>query len=101
MEERRKINRVVYNAKSVIVVCDTGEKIYVDVENVSPLGMGIKMPKGSPYLVGKDIIIVAECLIMFAEITRMAPLEDGRLDVGIAAKKFTGDVLEYLFERIG
>ena len=30
MEERRKINRVEYNAKSVIVVCETGEKYYVD-----------------------------------------------------------------------
>lgn len=35
MEERRKINRVEYNAKSVIVVCETGEKYFVDVENVS------------------------------------------------------------------
>ena len=48
MEERRKINRVEYNAKSVIVVCETGEKYYVDVENVSPLGMGIKMPQDTP-----------------------------------------------------
>lgn len=101
MEERRKIDRVRYNAKSVIVVCETGEKYYVDVENVSPLGMGIKMPAGSPDLVGKDIIIVAECLIMFAQVKRMVPCEDGRIETGIQAKKFDGDVLQYLFEHIG
>mgnify|MGYP004489684021 FL=1 len=100
MEERRKINRVEYNAKSVIVVCETGEKYYVDVENVSPLGMGIKMPQDTPDLVGKDVIIVAECLIMYAVVRRMVPCEDGRLETGIEAKKFTGDVLEYLFEHI-
>ena len=39
MEERRQINRIEYETKSVIVVCDTQEKIYVKVQNVSPLGM--------------------------------------------------------------
>ena len=56
MEERREINRIEFRKKSVIVVCETEEKIYVDVKDVSPLGMGIIMPAGSPDLVGKDII---------------------------------------------
>lgn len=101
MEERRQISRVQYIAKSVIVLCDTQEKIYVDVTNVSPLGMGITMPAGSPDIVGRDIIIVAETLIMFATVTRQELRDDGRYDVGIQAKKFTEDVLEYLFEHIG
>ena len=76
MEERRQINRVQYIAKSVIVVCDTEETIYVEVENVSPLGMGIRMKADAPDILGKDIIIVAETLIMYAEVNRQEKQED-------------------------
>lgn len=100
MEERRKISRVDYKAKSVIVVCDTQERIFVQVENVSPLGMGITMPAGSPDILNKDIIIVAETLIMYATVNRQIENEDGTITVGIHAKRFTEDVLQYLFERI-
>ena len=77
MEERSQINRVEYPAKSVIVICDTGEKIFVETENVSPLGMGIKAPKETPDILGKDIIIVAETLIMYATVSRQEKREDG------------------------
>ena len=55
MEERRRIDRVGYQAKSVIVVCDSGESIFVETCNVSPLGIAFTMPAGSPDLKGKDI----------------------------------------------
>ena len=100
MEERRQINRVEYIAKSVIVVCETEQVIDVEVENVSPLGMGIRMPANAPDILGKDIIIVAETLIMYAEVNRQEKQEDGSFIVGIQAKKFTQDVLEYLFTHI-
>ena len=100
MEERRKIDRVKYNAKSVVVVCDTQEKIFVEVENLSPLGMGLRMSADAPDILGKDIIIVAETLIMYADVNRQEKQEDGTYTVGIAARKFTPDVLEYLFDRI-
>ena len=45
MEERRRIDRVGYQAKSVIVVCDTGESIFVETRNVSPLGIAFTMPE--------------------------------------------------------
>ena len=101
VEERRKIDRVKYIAKSVIVVCDTLEKIFVEVDNVSPLGMGIKMPADAPDILGKDVIIIAETLIMYADVIRQEKQEDGSYIVGIQAKKFTQDVLEYLFTHIG
>lgn len=101
MEERRNISRVDYGAKSVIVVCDTGEKFFVETKNVSPLGMGIIMPKGSPDILGKDIIIVASTLIMYADVNRQEEQEDGSYVVGIAARQFTPEVLEYLFTHIG
>ena len=100
MEERRKIARVSYPTKSVIVVCENGEKRFVETENVSPLGMGIRMPAGSPEIVGKDIIIVAETLIMYADVNRQVQREDGSFEVGISARKFTPEVLEYLFTHI-
>lgn len=100
MEERRKIHRVQYPTKSVIVVCETGEKYYVETENVSPLGMGLHLPKDCPDLVGKDIIIVAETLIMYADVKRQVQREDGSFEAGISAKKFSPEVLQYLFEHI-
>jgi hypothetical protein len=97
MEERRRIDRVGYQAKSVIVVCDSGESIFVETCNVSPLGIAFTMPAGSPDLKGKDIIIVADTMIMYADVTRQ---EDGSFKVAISAKKFTPEVLQYLFEHI-
>ena len=100
MEEKREINRVDYHANSVIVVCDTQQSFQAEVENVSPLGMGVRVPADAPELLHQDIIIVAETLIMYATVNRVEKKEDGTSFVGISAKKFTTDVLQYLFERI-
>ena len=81
MEERRRIDRVGYQAKSVIVVCDSGESIFVETCNVSPLG-------------------IADTMIMYADVTRQEEQEDGDFKVAISAKKFTPEVLQYLFEHI-
>lgn len=101
MEERRQINRTEYHSKGVIVVCDTEQKIYVDVENVSPLGMGIHASADCPDILDKDIIIITETLIMYSVVNRMEKLDDGTYMIGIEARKFTNNVLEYLFEHIG
>ena len=100
MEEKREINRVDYHANSVIVVCDTQQSFQAEVENVSPLGMGVRVPADAPELLHQDIIIVAETLIMYATVNRVEKKEDGTSFIGISAKKFTPDVLQYLFERI-
>ena len=100
MEERRSIARVKYDAKSVIVVCETLDKIYGDVENLSPMGMAIRVPAGTASILGKDIIIVAETLIMYADVIREDKHDDGSVTVAIKARKFTQEVLEYLFEHI-
>lgn len=101
MQERRKIARVEYASNSVIVVCDTQEKIYAHTENVSPLGMGVRLPAGSPNILNKDIIIVAETMIMYADVKRQILEDDGSIYIGIHARKFTNDVLQYLFTSIG
>lgn len=100
MEEKRDITRVDYLAKSVIVVCETGDKYYVDTRNVSPLGMGIIAPADTPDIVGKDIIIVASTLIMYADVNRQEKNGDGTYTIGINARQFTPEVLQYLFEHI-
>lgn len=100
MEERRKLSRVNYPTNSVVVVVETGDKYFVETENVSPLGMGIHMNADTPDIVGKDIIIVAQTLIMYADVNRQVKREDGSYTVGISAKQFTPEVLQYLFEHI-
>ena len=100
MEERRNISRVDYSAKGVVVVCDTGEKYMVETKNVSPLGMGVIMPADAPDIVGKDIIIVASTLIMYADVNRSERNEDGTTTIGINARQFTPEVLQYLFKHI-
>ncbi|MBR4168196.1 MAG: PilZ domain-containing protein [Lachnospiraceae bacterium] len=100
MEERRNISRVDYKANGVVVVCETGESYFVETKNVSPLGMGLVMKPDTPELVGKDIIIVASTLIMYADVNRQVKNEDGTYTVGIHARQFTPEVLEYLFKHI-
>lgn len=99
-EEKRRIVRVQYPANGVIVVCDEQKKIFVSIQNLSPLGVGAVMPAGSPDILGKDIIIVTETLIMYADVVRQERQSDGTYLIGVAAKKFTEDVLQYLFDRI-
>lgn len=100
MEERRRINRTPYDAKSVLVVCETQQKIIVTVKNLSPLGMGIEMPADSPDLVNMDIIICTDTLIMYAKVTRQVKNEDGTFFAGISAQKFDADTFMYLFNKI-
>ena len=101
MEERREITRIEYNAKGVIVIIDTEEKIPVKVANVSPLGMGVLVDKGAPELLNKDIIIVADCLVMYAHVNRIADYDETHNIVGINGKTFDDATLGYLFEHIG
>jgi hypothetical protein len=101
MEEKRGIGRVGYEAKGIVVVCGTNKCLTVEVRDVSPLGMGIVLPADAPDIHGKDIIIVAETVIMYANVNRQEKQPDGTYVVGIEAKKFTPDVLEYLFTHIG
>ena len=100
MRERRNISRVDYSAKGVVVICDTAQKFFVETKNVSPLGMGLIMPEDTPEIIGKDIIIVASTLIMYADVNRQVKNDDGTYTVGISAKQFTPEVLQYLFKHI-
>lgn len=99
-KERRRINRVQYPTNGVVVVCDEQKKLFVHVLNISPLGIGASMPGDSPDILGKDIIIVTETLIMYADVVRQDRQEDGTYIIGVSARKFTEDVLQYLFDRI-
>lgn len=99
-KEKREVNRIRYSANGVIVMCDTQEKIYVQVEDISPLGIGVHMAANSPDMCGRDVIIVTETLIMYADVVRQEKQEDGSYMAGLNARKFTEDVLQYLFDNI-
>lgn len=100
MEERRKINRVEFNANSVIVDKESLEKYFGEVKNVSPLGMAITVDEKTPSILGNDVIVVAETLIMYADVVREDKEANGKKTIALKARKFTPDVLQYLFEHI-
>ncbi len=101
MKERRLINRVEFIANSVIVDKGTLAKYYGQVKNISPLGIAITVDEHIPDLVGRDVIIVAETMIMYAEAVREDKETAGKKTFAFKARKFTPDVLQYLFENIG
>ena len=101
MEERRKINRVAYTANSIIVARETLEKYYGQVTNISPPANAIAVNAATPKLLGKDVIIVAETLIMYADVVREDEMVDGKRTVAFSSRKFTNEVLGYLFQQIG
>lgn len=101
MEEKRKINRVEHTSKGVLVVCDDSKQYMIQANNISPLGMGVTVGSDAPELAGKDVIIVVETLIMYADVTRQEKNEDGTFTLGISARKFTPDIFEYLMDCIG
>ena len=101
MQERRTINRVEFLANSVIVDKESLNKYYGQVKNISPLGIAITVDDRIPNLVTRDVIIVAETMIMYAEAVREDKENGGKKTVAFKARKFTPDVLQYLFEHIG
>ena len=98
--ERRAIGRVAFPSRGVIVVCDTQEVLHVGVRDLGPIGVGVRAEADTQNLVGKDVIMVAETLIMYADVVRQDPLADGSWSIGLAARKFSGDVLQFLFDGI-
>jgi hypothetical protein len=100
MEERREINRVEFKANSVIVDKESLEKYFGEVKNVSPLGMAITVDEKTPSILGNDVIVVAETLIMYADVVREDKEANGKKTIALKARKFTPDVLQYLFEHI-
>ncbi len=79
------------------MVCATHKAIYVDVINVSPLGIGMLVKeKDIADLPDREVVLVADTLIMFAKVNHIEKREDGLYEVGIEAKKFTENVFNYL-----
>lgn len=101
MQERRSINRVEFLANSVIVDKQSLAKYFGQVKNISPLGIAITVDKRVPDLVGRDVIVVAETMIMYAEAVREDKELGEKKSIAFKARKFTPDVLQYLFEHIG
>ena len=99
-KERRAIGRIDYSARGIAVVCNTQKVIHVGIQNIGPSGVGLTLPAGTPDLVGKDLILITDTVIMYADVIRQEALESGAWAAGLAAKKFTPGVLQYLFDSI-
>lgn len=98
--ERREFGRVDYPSEGIAVVCGTQNVIHVGVQNIGPSGVGLILPAGTPELIGKDLILITDTVIMYADVLRQEPLEDGAWKAGLSAKRFTPGVLQYLFDSI-
>ncbi len=98
-DERRRIGRVDFPADCIIVDKENLQTFYGKVKDLSHLGVAAKLKLDTPKLLSKEVIIVAETLIMYAEVVREETHEDHKL-VALSAKRFSSDVLEYLFNSI-
>ena len=98
--ERRALGRVAYPSQGIAVVCDTQMVIRVGVLDVGPSGVGLTLPSEVPDLIGRDLILITDTMIMYMDVIRQERLENGTWRAGLAAKKFSNEVLQYLFDSI-
>lgn len=98
MEERRRYPRLEYHANSVLIEVKTGKKFLVQTQNMSPIGLGIVAPAGTPFLVGEVVIVLADTIVMYADVVRQEKKFDGSYDIGVSAKRFTAKAVEYLYK---
>lgn len=98
--ERRALGRVAYPSQGIAVVCDTQLVIRVGVLDIGPGGVGLTLPAEIPELIGKDLILITDTMIMYMDVIRQEKLENGSWRAGLAAKKFSQEVLQYLFDSI-
>ena len=101
MEERRKINRIEYSSKGVLVLTGSQEKYMIETDNVSPLGMAVRMKEDVSDIVGQDAIVITSTMIMYVKVMRKEALNQEEFLLGVQATNFTDQVLQYLFESIG
>lgn len=99
-KERRGIGRVKYRAEGIAVVCDTQQVIRVEVLDIGPSGAGVRMPAETPELVGKDLILLTDTMILYVDLIRQEREGDGSWRAGMSSRKFSQEVLQYLFDSI-
>lgn len=99
-KERRRLGRVAYSSAGIAVVCDTEAVIRVGVLDVGPSGASLILSAETADLTGKDLILIADTMIMYAGVVRQERLENGAWRAGLASRKFSRDVLQYLFDSI-
>lgn len=98
--ERRALGRVPYLSDGVVVVCDTQAVFHVGVLDVGPSGVSLTLPEDAPDLTGRDLILVMDTMIMYVDVIRQERRQDGAWRAGVAARKFSREVLQYLFDSI-
>lgn len=98
--ERRTSGRIEYPSHGIAVVCDTQTVIHMSVLDIGPGGAGLILPPDTPYLTGKDLILITDTMIIYADVIRQERSEDGSWKAGLAARRFSSEVLQYLLGSI-
>lgn len=98
--EQRKSGRVEHKSQGIAVSCDTQTVFHVNILDIGPGGAGLILPPDTPKLTGRDLILITETMIIYADVTRQERLEDGSWRAGLAARKFSREVIQYLLESI-
>lgn len=98
--ERRASGRVDHRTYGVAVLCDTQTVLHVGVLNIGPGGAGIILPADTPGITGRDLILITDTMIIYADLIRQERMEDGSWRAGLEAKKFSAEVMQYLLDSI-
>lgn len=98
--ERRLFGRVSYLSEGIAVICDTQKVMRVGIVDIGPGGVGITMPPDAPKMIGEDMILITDTMIMYMDVIRQELLGDGTWRAGLAARKFSPEVLQYLADSI-
>ncbi len=101
VRDKRNIGRIEFKTPSLMVVYGTGETIYVNVEDVSPMGMGLTIKGRATDLINKDVVIVADTVVMYADVKHVTLRSDGTCLIGVCAKKLTDEILRYIIRNFG
>lgn len=80
--------------------CDTQRVMRVGIVDIGPGGVGLTIPEAVPAMIGKDRILITDAMIMYMEVIRQEQAEDGTWRAGLAARKFSREVLQYLADSI-
>lgn len=98
--ERRISGRVAHPSKGIAVLCDTQTVIHVNVLDIGPGGASLILPPDTPELTGRDLILIASTMIIYADVVRQERLGDGSWRAGLAARRFSSEVMQYLLDSI-
>ena len=75
-------------------------RVEAQVTDVSPLGLSLTVAEDAPDLLNSNVIVATDTMIMYAQIVRRVPRKEGGWQLGVNARRFTPEIVQYLFTSI-